>query len=230
VHGVIKSDHSFYNPGQPIWLDLSLKNRQPTPVTLIAGQNGIIIKIHMQEFFPQGHCQEQTFSQIIPLEGEFVLSSQESWQKRAKISTPAAGQISYRIFQIQGYIPRCQIRYQTQTFHPRIELGDITVSSLPQVFQEILQKPLATCLWALQLGYPEHLFFASFFLDKEGQAKTIPVLIQSLEIRENMDTVILNILRRWTGKDFASKNLWLHYWRAYQSFWEENIPKKTERE
>ena len=208
-------------PGEAIVVTVALHNPLNSAVTLIAGQGGVVIEISLREFTLRGSVQERTLSQIIPLNGEIVLDAGAQWQSQITITNAVPAQNVYGQFRIKAYVPRSQIRYADRATYPQIRFNDLTISALPAHCHGVAANPEATVMAALQLRQLEPLFFAAFFLERPTKARLFPALANALEQEDRLDAVIVAILRRFTGKAFTNKKLWLNYWAANESSWEE---------
>lgn len=222
VHGQIDS-RPYSSPGKSVSALLSLKNGLRVPVTIATEKYGIVLEMTKQEYdFWGGYFEERT-SQILPLDREIELSPGEIRETRVDLSHLNPAGNTYRVLKIKAKLPRCKVSYSGTDVHPDILFPEISVISFPAEFHQIISQPLDTCESALMLGYPEHLFFASFFLRREDQARLIPKLIEAMG-HPAMDPLITGILRRFTGKNFAGKNSWQNWWYAHSSSWAEELP------
>lgn len=221
LRGEIKPIREIYAPGEPLQLQLQLSNSRSLPLVIHAGENGVVLHIYVQEFTPGGTCVDYNLSHIIPLTGEIALTPQQVWQSTVAIPNPPYDKPMMRVFQARASIPRCRVEQQGQTFFPHVAFAPRAVCVLPHLFHDMARNPLAKAQWALRLHHAEHLFYASFFVERQAQGNLIPELIASIGIHPTMDQVIHSILRRLLGRNLSGKSAWQNYWQAHGATWME---------
>lgn len=220
VGGEMRANSHLYVPGQKLSLTLSVKNRRQMPLELSLKKNGIVVKICMKEFDLYGQYREKLFSRIVPLGEKLLLAPGNAKSQTLQIANDKIAGPCYRIFVISAQIPRSQIRYGEAIKYSRIIFNSLTVSSLPRQLHCIVERPLAFCLGALKFDSPRQLFYASFFVKKSEQATLISALIGYLGQKNSLDPVIYGIIRRLTGKNFTTREVWRNWWNAHRHNWQ----------
>jgi hypothetical protein len=219
LYGEMKAERDIYVPGETVQVQLRLSNPNNSPVAIHAGDNGIVLQVYVQEFTPAGSCVDHTLSHIIPLTGQIILTSRQIWQSKVAIPNPVSDKAIYRVIHLKAAIPRCQVQQEDRRLYPRIVFRPVRVAVLPRPFHDVVRQPIASALYALRLGYAEHLFFAAFFVDRQAQAELIPAMIERLGTNAAMDQVITAILRRVSGQNLSGRNAWHNYWQANGASW-----------
>ena len=225
VGGKITATRAFYPLGRKIVVQFSLTNYRKSPITLLsAGEHGIVVDVLIKQFSLNGNSREQQFSRIITISDSLQLMPAKTYSYELPLDNPTGQSPVFRRYKITARIPRCHLTQGEQSWYPRIYFGERNVVSLPQNFQQVAKTPLNVCLQALKLGYPHHLFFASFFVDRREAARLIPALIAKNETpQHDLAAISQVVLRRITGKNFSTRRDWENWWEARGLFWETEI-------